>query len=132
MRIRARVKRTVLLAAFGLPLVLTACVLGPDGPSTVTGRIQGHPALGAVVLEVTWRGIVGFEGRGSTQAYSAASTTSPNRHRVVLVGPEISELPFAIEVESPLAEPPLVTIVEAVNIGNLPVDPSSLSVDLDW
>jgi hypothetical protein len=111
---------------------MVACDLGPEGPATVTGRIEGHPALGAVVLEVTWRGVTGFAGRGSTQAYAAASTTVPDRHRVVLVGPEISALPFEIDVESVFADVPLITVVEAVNIGNLPVDPSTLKVELEW
>jgi hypothetical protein len=132
MRLQGRIRVTAkLLGALCLPPLVTACDLGPDGPATVTGRITGHPALGAVVLEVTWRGIVGFEGAGSTQAYSAASPTSPDSRRVVLVAPDISELPFAVDVESPLAVP-TVTIVEAVNIGNLPVDVSRLRVVFDW
>ena len=122
--------RPAALAALTVILGITGCDLGPESSATVEGRIEGHPALGAVVLEVTWRGVVGFEGRGSTQAY-AAVTTTPDRHRVVLVGPEISELPFAIEVENPFAEFPAITVVEAVNIGNLPVDVGSLSVQLE-
>jgi hypothetical protein len=132
MRVRARKRATLgLLAASILPFA-AACSLGPDGPATIEGRITGHPALGAVVLEVTWQGITGIEGRGSTQAYSAPSPTSPNGRRVVLVGPEISQLPFAIEVESPLAELPTITVREAVNIGNLPVDHTTLRVVLEY
>jgi hypothetical protein len=125
-------RRAAVLAALSLSLGMAACDLGPNGPATVTGRIEGHPALGAVVLEVTWRGVTAFAGRGSTQAYAAPSTTVPDRHRVVLIGPDISELPFEIEVESAFAETPVITVVEAVNVGNLPVDASTLRVELEW
>ena len=122
------------LAAIGLlssTIGLVACDLGPDGRSTITGTISGHPALGAAVLEVTMGGVISFEGRGSTQVYFAPLAGSPNRWRVVLVSPSISQLPFAMEVESSLLEVPAVAIVEAANIGDLPVDVSELKVALE-
>jgi len=118
-------------ALIALTLGAAACDLGPDGPSTTTGRITGHPALGAAVLDVTWRGVVGFEGRGSTQVYAAPVTGSPDRWRVVLVSPAISDLAFAVNVESSLAEAPTITVVEAANIGNHDVDVAPLKVHLE-
>ena len=126
-------KTRLRLGAASLALVLSvaACDLGPDGPSTATGRITGHPALGAAVLEVTWRGVVGFEGRGSTQVYAAPVAGSPDVWRVVLLSPQISDLPFAVNVESSIMEVPTITVVEAVNIGNHDVDVAPLEVSIE-
>ena len=126
-RARALVGLGLLIGTSGL----AACDLGPDGWSTIEGTISGHPALGAAVLDVTMRGVISFEGRGSTQVYFSPLAGTPNRWRVVLISPDISELPFAIQVESPLLEVPAVTVVEAANIGDLPVDPSELEVALE-
>jgi hypothetical protein len=115
----------------GLAWSLAACDLGPDGPSTATGRITGHPALGAAVLEVTWRGVVGFEGRGSTQVYAAPVPGSQDRWRVILVSPGISDLAFAVNLESSLLEAPTITVVEAANIGNHYVDVAPLAVHIE-
>jgi hypothetical protein len=114
-----------------LTLSVAACDLGPDGPSTATGRITGHPALGAAVLDVTWPGVVGFEGRGSTQVYAAAVPGSPDRWRVVLISPTISDLPFAAKVESSLLAAPTITVVEAANIGNHAVDVGALEIEIE-
>jgi hypothetical protein len=122
---RKRVRGVALVA---LTLGAAACDLGPEGPSTATGRIEGHPALGAAVLDVTWRGVVGFEGRGSTQVYSARVPDSPDRWRVVLVSPDISDLPFSVRIEGSLVEAPAITIVEAANIGNHAVEVGPLEV----
>jgi hypothetical protein len=124
---KARARAAISLA---LGLSVSACDLGPDGPSTATGRITGHPALGAAVLEVTWPGLVGFEGRGDTQVYAAAVPGSPDRWRVVLVSPVISDLPFTAKLESSLLAAPTITVVEAANIGNHPVDVGPLEIEI--
>jgi hypothetical protein len=111
-----------------LALSVAACDLGPDGPSTATGRITGHPALGAAVLDVTWPGVVGFEGRGSTQVYAAAVPGEADHWRVVLISPAISDLPFAVKLESSLLEAPVITVEEAANIGNLAIDVAPLEI----
>ncbi|MGE0157870.1 MAG: hypothetical protein AB7T31_00585 [Gemmatimonadales bacterium] len=129
MKISARARRAA--AAVVLALSAAACDLGPDAPSTATGRIEGHPALGAAVLDVVWRGAVSFEGRGSTQVYAAAVPGSPDHWRVVLVSPEISDLAFAAKVESSLLDAPIITVVEAANIGNLAVDVAPLRVSIE-
>ncbi|MSR21078.1 MAG: hypothetical protein EXR91_08875 [Gemmatimonadetes bacterium] len=123
-------KHSRLLAGLSV-LVLAACDLGPSGPGTVTGSVTGNPALGAVVLDVTWPGVVGFEGRGSTQVYSAAVTGSPDRHRVVLVSPTGGDLPFAIAVDDVYLETPVATVVEAVGTDNLALSVGGLRVVLE-
>ena len=122
-----RARALAVVAALGL----AGCDLGPEGPSAVDGLVRGHPALGAAVLDVTWPGVVAFEGRGSTQVYAAPVAGEPNRWRVVLVSPSISELPFTVQVESAFADVPVVTVVEAANIGDDAVDPGELSVVLE-
>ena len=112
-------------------LLLAACDLGPSGPGTVTGSVTGSASVGAVVLDVTWPGVVGIEGRGSTQVYSAAVTGSPERYRVVLVSPSGGDLPFAITVDDAYLESPVVTVVEAVGTDNLPLLVTGLRVVLE-
>ncbi len=126
---RAR-KHSRLLAGLSV-LALTACDLGPSGPGTVTGSVTGDAALGAVVLDVTWPGVAGFEGRGSTQVYSAPVTDSPDRYRVVLVSPTGGDLPFAIAVDDAYLQSPVVTVVEAAGIDNLPMSVAGLRVVLE-
>ena len=112
-------------------LALAACDLGPSGPGTVSGSVTGNAALGAVVLDVTWPGVVGFDGRGSTQVYSAPVADSPDRYRVVLVGPTGGNLPFAIAVDDAYLQSPVVTVVEAAGIDNLPLSVAGLRVVLE-
>ena len=126
---RASLRARLATALLALALGASACDLGPDGPSTATGRVTGHPALGAAVLDVTWKGVTGFEGRGSTQVYAAA--VAADRWRVVLVSPSISDLAFAVKLESSVLEAPTITVVEAANIGNHPVEVGPLKVSIE-
>ena len=127
MRLRKHAK---LVAGLSV-LVLAACDLGPSGPGTIAGSVTGNATLGAVVLDVTWPGVVGFEGRGSTQVYSAAVAGSPERYRVVLVSPSGGDLPFAILVDDAYLESPVVTVVEAVGSDNLSLSIGGLRVVLE-
>ena len=81
--------------------------------------MTGPADLGAVVLDVVWAGVQGFEGQGSTQVYSAQLTAEKDRHRVILVGPAGGDLSFGILVDDLYLEGPLVTVVEAVATDNL-------------
>jgi hypothetical protein len=117
------------VAAFAA-LALTACDLDSNGPGEVSARVTGDPALGAVVLDVTWRGVEGFSGRGSTQVYSAPVAGSPDRHRVILVDGVGGELPFGIDVQDLRVEVPTVTIVAATDTDNQPVPVGTLRVRL--
>lgn len=127
MRPRAHARLFAVLSV----LVLAACEFGPSGPGTVAGSVTGNAALGAVVLDVTWPGVVGFEGRGSTQVYSAAVTGSPERYRVILLSPSGGDLPFAIRVDDAYLVSPSVTVVEAVGTDDLPLSVTGLRVVLE-
>lgn len=117
---------TAVLAA----VLASGCDLGPGGPETLTGSVSGNPGLGAVVLDVTWPGVVAFEGRGSTQVYFATHDRDADRHRVLLVGPSGGDLPFAISLADPYLQAPSIVVVEAVGTDNLPVPVSGLQVVL--
>jgi len=110
--------------------LLAACDLGPSGPGTVRGTVAGNPDLGGVVLEVTWPGVIGFAGQGSTQVYSAPVAGAPDRHRVILISPTGGDLPFEIHVDDAYLESPTVTVVEAVGTGDNPVSLLGLQVVL--
>jgi hypothetical protein len=119
-----RVRGAILVA-----LALGACDLGPSNAGKVSGSIAGG-ALGAVVLDVTWRGVAGFDGEGSTQVYWAPVPDVADRYRVILVGPAAGELPFSVKVDRVYTESPVVTVVEATGADNLPVSVTDLRVVL--
>jgi hypothetical protein len=125
------VKRNLRLATLVLAAALAACDTGPDGPGTVAGTVTGAANLGAVVLEVDWAGIQGFEGQGSTQVYSSTVVGVADRYRVILVGPTPGDLTFGIRVDDAYLEGPVVTVVEAAGADNLPLDVSALRVLLE-
>ena len=108
-----------LAAIAALALSATACDSGPDGPGVVAGTVTGPADLGAVVLDVVWNGIQGFEAHGSTQVYSAPVAGEVGRHRVILVGPTGGSLSFGILVDDLYLEAPVVTVVEAVATDDL-------------
>jgi hypothetical protein len=95
-------------------------------------RIDGSAGpVGGAVLDVTWRGVEGFEGRGSTQVYWAPIAGVPDRYRVVLVAPAGEELLFAVDIEYVDDEPPTVTVVEATDAANGPLSPAAVRVRLE-
>lgn len=127
MSLGTRLLRSSLVAALGL----AACDLGPSGPGTVAGTVTGDATLGAAVLDVTWPGITGFDGRGSTQVYSAAVAGFPDRYRVVLVDPVGGELRFSIAVDDAYLQSPIVTVVAAAGTDNLTRSAAGLGVVLE-
>ena len=129
---RFRRPRPRALAAAVLAAGLGACDLGgPGGPAEVLGTVTGDPGLGAAVVDLSWDGVTSFEGRGSTQAYSAPVSGSPNRHRVVLVDAAGGELRFTIGLEDERLNAPVVQVVSAVGTDNLPLSVSDLRVVLE-
>jgi len=108
-----------LLAALSL-IGMSACDSGPSGPAIVSGTVIGPADLAAVVLDVVWAGVQGFEGMGSTQAYSAPVEDDADRYRVILVGPTGGALTFGIAVDDVYLEAPVVTLVEAAGSDDLP------------
>ncbi|MBM4184709.1 MAG: hypothetical protein FJ207_10945 [Gemmatimonadetes bacterium] len=111
-------------------VLLAACDLGPSGPGTVGGTLTGNASLGAAVLDVTWPGVLGFEGQGSTQVYWAPVDGFPDRYRVILVNPTGGDIPFAIEEADVLLRSPTITFVEAAGTDNQPLAVEGLRVTL--
>ena len=127
MRMRAWMRSVLLLGV----TTLAACESGPGGPGMVAGTITGDAQLGAVVLDVTWRGVQGFEGRGTTQAYSARVSGSENRYRLVLLDPTGGDLHFGINVDDVYLAGPVVMVVAAAGTDNLTRSTSGLRVVLE-
>jgi hypothetical protein len=93
--------------------------------------VTGPADLGAVVLDVVWAGVRGFEARGGTQVYSAPVPGEQNHHRVILVGPTGGDLSFGVLVDDVYLEGPVVTVVEAVATDNLPRSVGNIRVLLE-
>lgn len=131
-RVRAG-SRGTLLVALVAPLVIAACDLGegPAGPASVLGTITGSETLGAAIVDLSWNGVLAFEGRGDTRVYSAAVVGEGERHRLVLVGPAGGDLRFTIQLEDDLLYAPVVSIVSAVGSDNLPLQVEGLRVVLE-
>jgi len=124
-------KRARLALAAALAVGLMGCDLGgPSGPAQVVGTVTGDPLLGAAIVELSWDGVRGFEGRGDTQVYAGAVPESAERHRVVLVGPAGGDLQFTIDLEDHRLDGPMLTVVSAVGTNNLPLPTSGLRVVL--
>lgn len=123
--------RLVGLVALGLLGVLTACDSGPSGPGTVAGTVTGSADLGAVVLDVTWVGVQGFEGQASSQVYSAPVAGSADRYRVIVIDPVGGDLHFGIDVDDVYLEGPVVTVVSAADTANQPMSVAGLQVSLE-
>lgn len=124
-------RRAMGVVALGLLAALAACDSGPTGPGTVAGTVTGSADLGAVVLDVTWVGVQGFEGQRSAQVYSAPVTGSTDRYRVVVIDPVGGDLHFGIDVDDVYLEGPVVTIVSAADTNNQPMSVGGLSVALE-
>lgn len=122
--------RRLVLAAFTV-VALAACETGPHGPHTVNGTVVGTADLAAAVLDVTWPGILGFEGQGSTQVYSAPVTGEADRYRVILVAPAGGNLRFGIQVDGVYLQGPVVTVVEAAGSDDLPRSVADMQVLLE-
>ena len=131
-RVSARWRRTlpaVLLAAFAL--VGCDADEGPTGPASVLGTITGSGTLGAAIVDLSWDGVLAFEGRGDTRVYSAAVAGEGDRHRLVLVGPAGGDLRFTIQLEDDRFYAPVVSIVSAVGSDNRPLPVDGLRVVLE-
>ena len=126
-RARRPVQTVALLAG-----LLSACDLGgPEGPAQVLGTVTGDPQLGAAVIELSWEGVTGLEGRGSTQVYSAPVAGSPSLHRAVLLDAAGGDLRFTIHLTDDRLHAPVVTVESAVGTDNLPRTLADLRVVLE-
>lgn len=124
-------RRRVGVVALGLLALLAACDSGPSGPGTVSGTVTGSADLGAVVLDVTWVGVQGFEGQASSQVYSAPVAGSVDRYRVVVIDPVGGDLHFGVDVDDVYLEGPVVTVVSAADTNNQPMSVAGLEVSLE-
>ena len=123
-------RRSFVLAL--LAALLGACDLGgPGGPAQVLGTVTGDPRLGAAVIEISWDGVTGLDGRGSTQVYSAPVTDRPNHHRAILVDAAGGELRFTIGLTDERLYAPAITVVSAADTANLPLPVGELRVVLE-
>jgi len=112
-------KRLVLMLF--VVILASACDSGPSGPGVLTGtlRTAGAP-LGGAVLEVVGKGVTGFSGAGSTEAFYAARDTE-NTYRVVLISSSPGDLQFTVSVEDKGARKPIASVVNLVSGDNLPI-----------
>jgi len=127
--VRTSAKRT--LVALLLAGLAASCDTGPDGPGTVEGTVVGPADLAGAVLDVVWRGVQGFEGRGDTQVYWAPVTGEDDRYRVILVRATGGRMGFGIRVDDVYLEGPVVTVVEAVGSDDLPRTSANVTVVLE-
>ena len=116
-----------LVVALGLAVAIAACDSGPSGPGALEGRVSGS-AVGVALLEVQGTGINGFEGRGSTQVYSAELSGRPGVHRVIVLDRSGGEMGFAIDVDDRGMEGPVVTVLQAANTSNDPMSAGGVTV----
>ena len=110
-----RCGKAMTVAALGA--LTLGCDSGPSGPGALVASVHGD-ALGGVVLEVTGRGIQGFEGLGNTRVYAAPVAGSPGTHRVLLIHPEGGDLRFEIQVEDLDLDDPVARVVSAAGVDN--------------
>ena len=123
--------RSSKILALGVALCLVgggAC--GPSGPGSFLSRVSGE-SLGGVLLEVSGVGIVGFDGRGSTQVYSAPMAHRQNTHRVLLIDPQGGDLLFDIQVTDVGMDLPVVTVVSAAGTDNATRLPAGIEVRIE-
>ena len=112
-------KRLVLMVL--VAILALGCDSGPSGPGELTGtlRTPGAP-LGGAVLEVVGKGVTGFSGAGSTQAFYSETETE-NTFRVVLISSSPGDLQFTVSVQDKGAKKPSASVVNLVTGDNIPI-----------
>ena len=123
-------RRASLATLLATVVALAGCDLGPSGPALVAGTVTGSPTLGAAVVEITWPGVTGFQGRGSTQVYAGPVAGSRDRHRVILVDAAGGDLRFTILLDDIGLDGPVATVISAVGTDNLAMPVTDLRVVL--
>lgn len=125
-------RRLGALLATVTALAVAACDSGPEGPGVLVAKVTSTQPLGAVVLEFNGGGITGFEPRGATQVFGAATSAGIVRQRVILVSPAGStEIPFGIAFQDRAAPMPSVVAVSAVLPSNVSVSAAGLKVRIE-
>jgi hypothetical protein len=114
---RTWMRRAGGVLALAALLGLAACE--PSGPGTLTVDVG---PVGAVVVELTGTGVVGFGGLGDARTFEAPAVAGALSRRVVVVSPTGANVRFKISVEDVGALFPTATIVSAVDAANEPID----------
>ncbi len=115
-----------------LAVSLAGCDLfGPSGPGVLNATLTSSGELGAVVLEVTGLSITGFAAQGDARVYGARLSEVDGLHRVVLISPTGGPMQFGIEVDDLGADPPLVTVLTAVNTKNFTTAATGIEVRVE-
>ena len=112
------------MLAAGLAVFLMGCSDSPSGPGVVDVRIDADVPLGAVVLEVVGAGIVSVEGDPGGWTAAALPDIPAGESatfRVVAVADLPGALDLQLAVEDMGRRLPLVTVVEASDASDLPL-----------
>jgi hypothetical protein len=97
------------------------CDSGPSGPGDLTGTVQtSNASVGGAVLEVVGGGIQSFSGAGGTKVFWAPQD-DPRVFRLVVISPTGGELDFQVSVRDRGGRKPRATVVDLVDVDNLPV-----------
>lgn len=113
-------------------LVLAACDSKPNGPGTLSVVVTGGN-LGAVVLEASGKGILGFQGQKGATAYSAlvqpgSGAQTESVYRVIVVSPVAGDLSFGVRVADVSATKPTFAVIDATDGANATLSGTGLQV----
>jgi hypothetical protein len=123
--IRRRSSPRVAGLLFALALLASVAGCGDDtgsGEYQVAVRRDSGP-VGAVALEVSGGGVMGFEGVVGTTVFSAPVAGAQGRWRVVALHQGTGELGFVIRMADRSEGRPSLLVIEAADADNVPVDP---------
>jgi hypothetical protein len=111
------VRRLLLLGV----LALAACE--PSGEGALDAVVQAPAPTGAVTVEVTGTGVVGFEGVGDVRTFAGSVSPTATVHRVVVVSVAgAQQIRFRVLVEDVGDAPPTASVRAAVDPSNAPID----------
>jgi hypothetical protein len=101
-------------------LALAACE--PSGEGVLTASVQAPRPTGALVIDVTGAGVLGFAGAGDTRTFSGPVDPRATSHRVIVVSTTGQRVTFRVQVEDVSAVPPTATVTAAADVGNAPIE----------
>ena len=93
-------------------LAIAGCDSGPSGPGSLTASLSGED-LGGILMEVRGEGVLGFDGLGDTQVYSAKVAQLQRTHRVVAINPGVGPLRVEIRLADLDVADPVISVVGA-------------------
>ncbi len=119
-----------LVTVMAVALALGACDWGPRGSGQLRGIVTpGATPVGAIVLEISGRGVQGFSEAGQTRLFSAEPGTDV--YRVVLVATDPDRIRFRVDMDDVRGPALSVVAVEAVDDNNEPIVPlSGITVEI--